>query len=200
MCGREVKPEAIDEETMPNYLKPEKEEKVKALLRTHSVREIVKKTGVAKGTIARIRNENLTEEEKAELKNRALIKSRGKRELGKMKPKPIKNMPIKAIQTELVEVPKYKVFEIPENLTFVDITGRYVEYLNKRHDEIMTEIKRLVKEFWQIATHLSTLDEFLVADQNDKNLSEDNAYRQYIQMESDSLDVPEPQKMTEKIA
>jgi hypothetical protein len=117
-----------------------------------------------------------------------------------MKPKPIKNMPIKAIQTELVEVPKYKVFEIPENLTFVDITGRYVEYLNKRHDEIMTEIKRLVKEFWQIATHLSTLDEFLVADQNDKNLSEDNAYRQYIQMESDSLDVPEPQKMTEKIA
>lgn len=52
---------------MSNNLDPQKEEEIKALLKTDSIRKIVEKTGVAKNTITRIKNENLTEEEKAGL-------------------------------------------------------------------------------------------------------------------------------------
>ena len=68
---------------MSNWLKPEKEEKVRALLKDYSIREIVGKTGVAKNTITQIRNKNFTEEERAELKKRANVKGRNKRELKK---------------------------------------------------------------------------------------------------------------------
>lgn len=68
---------------MVNQLKPEKEEEVKILLKTHSIREIIKKTGVVSNTIARIRNENFTDQERAELKKSANIKGRLKRELEK---------------------------------------------------------------------------------------------------------------------
>jgi hypothetical protein len=78
-CGREPKSEVI----MANNLDPQKEEEVKALLKTHSVREIVKETGVAKNTIYRIRNENFTDQERAELKKSANIKGRNKREVEK---------------------------------------------------------------------------------------------------------------------
>lgn len=77
MCGRKPK----TEETMSNRLNPEKEEMVKALLKDHSIRDIIKETGVAKNTIIRIRNENFTEEEKAKLKKWANVKGRNKREL-----------------------------------------------------------------------------------------------------------------------
>ena len=80
LCGRELK---LEVEVMNNHLNPEKEEMVKALLKDRSVRDIIKETGVAKNTIIRIRNENFTEEEKAELKNRANVKGRNKRELKK---------------------------------------------------------------------------------------------------------------------
>ena len=69
---------------MSNFLKPEKEKEVKALLKTHSQREIVKLTGVAKNTITRIRNENLTEEEKADFKKQANIRGRNKKGLQKV--------------------------------------------------------------------------------------------------------------------
>lgn len=87
-CGREPEkggevPDNKGEDTMAYHLNPEKEEKVGALLKDHSIREIVTKTGVAFNTIARIRNENLTEGERAELKKRATVKGRNKRELEK---------------------------------------------------------------------------------------------------------------------
>ena len=90
-CGREPKkrgevPDNEGEDTMAYHLNPEKEEKVRALLKDHSIREIVTKTGVAFNTIARIRNENLTEGERAELKKRATVKGRNKRELEKREP------------------------------------------------------------------------------------------------------------------
>lgn len=88
-CGREPKQESVENNSgdpMANRLKAEKEEEVKTLLKTHSVREIVKKTGVAFNTITRIRNENFTKEERAEMKERANIKGRHKRELEKRKP------------------------------------------------------------------------------------------------------------------
>jgi hypothetical protein len=72
-----------DGETMSNRLNPEKEKEVKVLLKDHSIREIVAKTGVAHNTILRIRNENFTKEEKAELKKRANVKGRNRRELEK---------------------------------------------------------------------------------------------------------------------
>lgn len=83
MCGRKPK----TKETMSNRLNPEKEKEVKALLKDHSIREIVKETGVAKNTILRIRNENFTEKEKEEMKKRANVKGRNKRGLeeGEMK-------------------------------------------------------------------------------------------------------------------
>jgi len=83
-CGREPK---LETEVMSNQLDYGREEKVKALLKTHSIREITKETGVAKNTIARIRNENLTDEEKIELKKIVNVKGRNKRELEKEKPK-----------------------------------------------------------------------------------------------------------------
>ena len=87
-CGREPEkrgevPDNEGEDTMAYHLKPEKEEEVRALLKDYSIREIVAKTGVAFNTIARIRNENLTEEERAGLKKRANVKGRNKRELKK---------------------------------------------------------------------------------------------------------------------
>jgi hypothetical protein len=84
-CGREPK---LGTEDMSNQLDHEREEKVKALLKTHSVREITKETGLAKNTIARIRNENLTEAERATLKRSANIKGRNKRELKKKESRP----------------------------------------------------------------------------------------------------------------
>jgi hypothetical protein len=84
-CGRELK---LGTEDISNQLDHEREEKVKALLKTHSVREITKETGVAKNTIARIRNENLTEAERATLKRSANIKGRNKRELKKKESRP----------------------------------------------------------------------------------------------------------------
>ncbi len=68
---------------MANRLSAEKEEEVKALLKTHSVREIEKETGVAGNTITRIRNENLTEEEREEIRRSANVRGRNKRELQK---------------------------------------------------------------------------------------------------------------------
>jgi hypothetical protein len=87
-CGREPEkrgevPDNEGEDTMAYHLKPEKEEEVRALLKDYSIREIVAKTGVAFNTIARIRNENLTEEERAGLKKRANVKGRNKREFVK---------------------------------------------------------------------------------------------------------------------
>lgn len=92
-CGREPKSTVAETsksdggKTMSNRLNPEKEREVKAFLKDHSVRETVAKTGVAKNTIARIRNENFTEEEKSELKKRANVKGRNRRELKKREPK-----------------------------------------------------------------------------------------------------------------
>jgi len=86
-CGREPKQvetkERDDKELMSYHLDSKKEEEVKVLLRTDSIREIVTKTGVASETIRRIRNKNFTEGEKAELKKRATVKGRNKRELEK---------------------------------------------------------------------------------------------------------------------
>jgi hypothetical protein len=84
-CGREAKrvepKEGNREEAMSYRLGPKKEEEVKVLLRTASVREIVAKTGVAKATIRRIRDENFTEEERAKLNRQATLRGRDKREL-----------------------------------------------------------------------------------------------------------------------
>ena len=90
-CGREPEkrgevPDNEGEDTMAYHLKPEKEEEVRALLKDYSIREIVTKTGVASETIRRIRNKNFTEGEKAELKKRATVKGRNKRELKKREP------------------------------------------------------------------------------------------------------------------
>ena len=90
-CGREPEkrgevPDNEGEDTMAYHLKPEKEEEVRALLKDYSIREIVTKTGVASETIRRIRNKNFTEGEKAELKKRATVKGRNKRELEKREP------------------------------------------------------------------------------------------------------------------
>jgi hypothetical protein len=86
-CGREPKQvetkERDDKELMSYHLDSKKEEEVKVLLRTDSIREIVTKTGVASETIRRIRNKNFTEGERAELKKRANVKGRNKRELKK---------------------------------------------------------------------------------------------------------------------
>ena len=79
--------EGDEEELVSYHLDPEKEEEVKILLKTASVREIVARTGVAKATITRIRNENLAEGERAELKRRANVKGRNKRELEREGPK-----------------------------------------------------------------------------------------------------------------
>ncbi len=80
-----VKPPKTDSGgSMAYNLDPEKEEEVKALLKTHSQREIVKITGVAKNTITRIRNENLTESERVEFEKKSLLRGRNKRELKKV--------------------------------------------------------------------------------------------------------------------
>lgn len=88
-CSREVKqdsPKNDGEEAMSYHLKPEKEEEVKALLETHSIREIIAKTGVAYNTIVRIRDETFTEQEKAELRKRATVRGASRRELRKRDP------------------------------------------------------------------------------------------------------------------
>jgi hypothetical protein len=71
---------------MGNHLDPKKEEEVKLLLKTASVRQITAKTGVAKNTITRIRNENFTEPERAELKKTANVRGRSGGELKKSEP------------------------------------------------------------------------------------------------------------------
>lgn len=86
-CGREVKPDfpKKDGEDMSYHLKPEKEEEVKALLRDNSIRDIIAKTGVAYNTVKRIRNENLTAEERAEFKRQAMVRGaleRGSKKIG----------------------------------------------------------------------------------------------------------------------
>jgi transposase len=83
MCGREAQVEISEDENMANNLSYEKEEEVKSLLKTDSIREIIKKTGVSKNSVTRIRNENFTEKERVEMKKRANVKGRNKRELKK---------------------------------------------------------------------------------------------------------------------
>ena len=95
-CGEVIYPERIglpnvlkqveigkgeDKEPMSYHLDPKKEEEIKKLLKTDSIREIVAKTGVAKNTIMRIRNENFTKEERATLGRSSLVRGRNKREL-----------------------------------------------------------------------------------------------------------------------
>lgn len=98
MCGKLVYPVEAglpnDPQNIPdnggimsNRLKSEKEEEVKGLLKTLSIREIVAITGVAKNTIARIRDENFTEAERATLKKSANVKGRNKRELEEREPR-----------------------------------------------------------------------------------------------------------------
>lgn len=79
-------PDGEGDDTMAYHLRPEKEKEVKGLLKDHSVREIVAKTGVAKNTILRIRNEDFTAGERKTLKKLSLIKGRNKRELEKEGP------------------------------------------------------------------------------------------------------------------
>lgn len=280
-CGREPEkggevPDNKGEDTMAYHLNPEKEEKVRALLKDHSIREIVTKTGVASETIRRIRNKNFTEGEKAELKKRATVKGRNKRELKKNKTeqndmrflvnqktkicskckteKPLSEftvnsampdglhnhcrgcktgdqrarnapnrIPSKAPETktiidesvpsslsvivrgktvalpqevELFEPPKLRNSEInkfinlriPESFTFVDLAHKYLDYVVEHQEEIRVEIKKLAKEYFQMTTHLTLLEEFLCADKKDKELSEDNAFRKYIEMENDCME------------
>ena len=97
-CGGVIYPERIglpnvpkqveigkeeDKEPVSYHLDSKKEEEIKKLLKTASVREIVAKTGVAKNTIARIRDESFTKEEREKLKRSATIRGRNKRELEK---------------------------------------------------------------------------------------------------------------------
>src|SRR4030065_13876 len=76
-----------DKELMSYHLDSKKEEEIKKLLKTASVRDIVAKTGVASNTIKRIRNQNFTPEERAMLGRSSLIRGRNKRELEKEGPK-----------------------------------------------------------------------------------------------------------------
>ena len=101
-CGEVIYPEGIglpnvpkqveigkeeDKEPVSYHLDSKKEEEIKKLLKTNSIREIVAKTGVAKNTIMRIRNENFTKEERAMMGKSNLIKGRNKREFEGEEPK-----------------------------------------------------------------------------------------------------------------
>lgn len=260
---------------MSNNLDAQKEEEVKALLKTDSVRKIVKKTGVAKNTISRIRNENLTEEERTKFKRLANVKGRNKRKLRKVgqnipknissnkstgipsgqppyeipiaieKPEnsvecpfchvnaysieqtseeqfwlmcqcgvtgPVGKTKEEAIKrwndgsrslviakpigptslpqkTGLLEGdPKYNNFLISQNLTFPDLAHKYMEHLDKMDDELTAEIKRLIKQLSQIRYQRPMLDEFLTAFEQGKELSEQDAFREYLELESDILE------------
>lgn len=245
-CGREPKRESPgnnDKETiMSNNLKPEKEEEVKTLLKTHSIREIVRKTGVSKNTIARIKNENFTDEEKKEMKTQSMVRAKNKGESEKVfvpkmklclkckKEKSVDdftinsatkdglhnhcrecknaadrerrgsklnqpNIPekglvvqkIEVLESQNSEIGKFGIFKIPENLTFADIASKYFEYCENRQEEIYKEIKSLAKEYMILGSNITDLDQFLCGDANAKKLSRDDAFKEFIETESDIL-------------
>jgi len=169
-CGRELK-------TVSNNLDPQKEEKVKTLLKDHSIREIVKKTGVAKNTIARVRNENLTEEEKAEFKKRANVRGRNKRELKKGEPE---------IQTKLPAIIPKKILK-PSKLTFDDIAKKQFEALEKRYEELAQHIKVECAELIKLSNRIAGLGECISFAEIADEMTIDDGWKQYLERTSDDL-------------
>jgi hypothetical protein len=167
-CGREQR-------VVSNNLDPQKEEEVKALLRDHSVREIIKETGVAKNTVARIMKENLTEEERKVLKKEANVRGRHKRE-----------NPLNKIQKKFTKRIPRKSFE-PNKSNFGDIAKKQFEFLEKRYEELAQHIKAECTELIKIGYQIAGLDEYLSFLKSADELTTDEGWKQYLEQTNDEL-------------
>jgi len=194
-----------------NNLNPQKEEEVKVLLKDHSVREIVKETGVSKNTIKRIRNENFTDGEKVALNKQAQLRGRNQREIEKAikkeekeaEPEIANDLPLelkkkltsKKTQTNLPEVMPQNVLE-PNELTFDDIAKKQFEILEKEYEELAKHIKLECAELIKIGYRITGLDEYIGFLKNADELTTDEGWKQYLEQMNDDLLEEEAKRIT----